>query len=345
MAVNRPFPVDPVLTAVTISYKNPAYMLIADEVLPRIPVGASRFSWLYHPIQQGFSYPDTEVGRRGRVERVEFSGEHRSDEVRDFALEDAIPITDIDDAAAMRARGLGTFDPVATAAEMLTDLILLDREVRVAKLVQNPASYGAERRQVLSGGDQFSDYANSDPIGILKRGFNSTLVFRPNTMVINREVWSVLSSHPHIVNACKGNVSSKGIVSIEDFLKLFSGEGLNKILIGEGQVNFANKGQSPTLERVWGKSISLLHINPGSRPEVGASFGMTAQFGSRISGQWEDKNIGIEGGTVLRVGERVKEIITAPDSGFLIQNVIGTNPASVPLNASAPASAPASGEG
>lgn len=317
----RPFPVNPVLTALAISYRNSALRFIADEVLPRVPVGASRFSWMYHPIEQGFTFPDTEVGRRGRVERVEFFGEERTSEVKDYGLEDAIPQTDIDDAASMRARGLGTFDPVNVATELLTDLILTDREVRVAKTVQDPTNYGASRRRVLSGNDRFSDDA-SKPITVLKDGFNGTLIFRPNTMVMSREVWSVLSSNPEIVNAVKGQTTQKGIVSPAEFVNLFSGEGLTKLLIGEGYVNTAMRGQAPKIERVWGKSISLLHINPNARPESGATFGMTAQYGTRIAGSWEDKNVGIEGGTVLRVGERVREVITAPDVGYLIQNVI-----------------------
>lgn len=322
MAVNRPFPVNPVLTALTISYRNVALKFIADEVLPRVPVGASKFSWMFHPIEQGFSFPDTEVGRRGRVERVAFSGDQRTDEVRDYGLEDAILQTDIDDADAMRARGLGTFDPVNVATELLTDLILTDREVRVAKKVQDPASYAASRRRVLAGASQFSDYDQSKPIEVLKEGFNGTMIFRPNTMVMNREVWSVVSSHPHVVNACKGNVTGRGIVSPAEFVNLFSGEGLSKLLIGEAFVNTARRGQVPTIERVWGKSISLIYINPNARPETGATFGMTAQYGTRIAGRWEDKNVGIEGGTVVRVGERVREVITAPDVGYLIQNVI-----------------------
>ena len=319
---NRPFVVDPVLTAVSISYTNTAQMLIADGVFPRVPVGASKFGWTYHPIAQAFTIPQTEVGRRGRVERVEFSGERRTDEVHDYALEDAIPQTDIDDAKSMRDRGLGTFDPVMTATELLTDLILTDREVRVAAKVQNPANYAPNKRLVLSGGDQFDDYTNSNPIDVLKTAFNGTLIYRPNTMVISRGTWSVLSSHPHIVNAIKGSVTGRGIVSPEEFVKLFSGEGLSKVLIGEGFVNTARRGQPEKIERVWGNSISLLYINPAARPESGATFGMTAQYGTRLGGSWQDRDIGIEGGTVLRVGERVQEVITAPDVGYLIQNAV-----------------------
>lgn len=322
MAINRPFPVSPVLTAITISYRNDAKKLIADKVLPRVPVAASKFAWTYHPVAQGITFPDTEVGRRGRVERVEFSGEQKTEETRDYGLEDAIPQTDIDDAASMRNRGLGTYDPLTTATELLTDLILTDREVRVAALIQNPVNYPAKQRRVLAGGDKFSDYVNSDPLQVFKDAFNSTLIFRPNTAVMSREMWSVVSSHPHLVNACVGNVTGRGIISPEQFVRLFSGEGLWQVLIGEGSVNVARRGQAPVIQKVWGNSISLLYIDPAARPENGLTFGMTAQYGTRLGSTWEDRNVGIEGGTVVRVGERVREVITAPDVGYIIQNAL-----------------------
>lgn len=318
----RPFPVNPVITALVISYSNDAVGYIADQVMPRIPVGASRFSWTEHPIAQMFTVPRTEVGRRGRVERVEFSGIARTGETHDYALEDAIPQTDIDDAAAMIASGLGNFDPELVAAEGLTNLIMTDREMRVAAKVQDPNNYAAPRRLALSGTDQFSDYDNSRPLDVFKAAFGSTLIFRPNSMVMSRETWSVISSHPHIVNAVRGQTTIRGIVSPEEFIRLFSGEGLKNLYIGESFVNVARMGQVASIQRVWGKQIAMLYINPAARPESGATWGMTAQYGTRVGMSWQDRNIGIKGGTVVRVGEQVSEIVCAPDVGFLIQNAV-----------------------
>jgi hypothetical protein len=322
MAV-RPFPVNPVITALVMSYSNSAVGYIADQVMPRIPVGSSRFSWTEHPLAQMFTVPRTEVGRRGRVERVEFSGIARTGETHDYALEDAIPQTDIDDAAAMVASGLGNFNPELVAAEGLANLIMTDREIRVAAKVQDPNNYSPAGRLVLAGSDQFSDYDQSKPLDVIKEGFNSTLIFRPNTMVMSRPTWSVVSSHPHIVNAVRGQTTIRGIVSPEEFIRLFSGEGLKNLLIGESFVNMARPGQLANIQRVWGKSISLLYIDPTARPEGGATWGMTAQYGTRVGFSWQDRDIGIKGGTIVRVGEQVSEFVCAPDVGYLIQNAVG----------------------
>lgn len=63
-------------------------------------------------------------------------------------------------------------------------------------MVQNPANYAPDKRLALSGSDRFSDPA-SDIIGTLKAAFNSTLVFRPNTVTMGREAGAV---SPRILN-------------------------------------------------------------------------------------------------------------------------------------------------
>lgn len=320
MAPVRPFPVDPVLSGIAIAYRNPAQSLIADEVMPRIPVGGERFSWTEYPLAEGFTFPDTHVGRRGRVNRVEFTGAPRTSAVEDYGLEDSIPISDINEAANMRARGLGNFDPEATSAEGLINLVVLDREVRVAAIAQNPNNYAPTRRLVLAGTDQFSDYANSDPISVIKAALEGTLIYRPNTMAMGQAVWSKLSSHPALVNAIRGNLTNKGIITRAEFAALFE---IQKLLVGESFVNTARRGQTALLNRVWGKSIELLYVDPTARPEQGGiTWGFTAQYGTRIAGSWEDKDVGLEGGKVVRTGERVKEEVVAKDVGYLIQNAV-----------------------
>lgn len=323
MAPVRPFVTSPAITGIAIGYSNPALSLIADEVMPRIPVPAEKFKWSFYPIAQMFTVPPTRVGRAGLVSRVSFTGEERASAVEDYGLEDAIPVSDIEEARRMRELNLGNFDPLLVSAAGLTNLIVLDREVRVASIAQNPANYAPARRRVLSGTSQFSDYTDSDPIVVFKAAFQATLIYRPNTISMGRDVWSVLSSHPKLVNAVKGNVTGQGIISPEDFVRLFAGEGLKKLLIGESFVNTARRGQPETLNRVWGKSIQLHYTDPNIRPEQGGvTWGFTGQYGGRIGGSWEDRNVGLQGGEIVRVGERLKEEIVAPDVGFIIQNAV-----------------------
>ena len=54
----------------------------------------------------------------------------------------------------------------------------------------------------------------------------------------------------------------------------------------------------------------------------GTTFGFNATWGSRISGQIPDPNIGLRGGVKNRVGWSCKEVISAPDLGFYVQNAV-----------------------
>ena len=322
--MDRPFVEDAALTAVAIGYKNPAATYIADQVLPRQQVTAEKYKWTEYPLSEAFNVPETEVGRRGQVQQLEFGGTEQTSSTKDYGLDSPIPNSDIEAARVAREQKRANFDPEKHAVMQLQDTINNRREVRVANMVFNAANYAADRKVTLSGGSQLSDYVNSDPIGVIKRGMDATLIHRPTDLVLGRAVWSVISSHPKIVNAVKGNVSNQGIISVAQFVELLSGEGIQRVHIGDSWYNAAQPGQNVALQRAWGKHVALLHINPVAMPEAGGiTFGWTAQFGGKIAGRIEDPNVGLMGGVRIRSGERVDERIVAKDVGYFIENAVG----------------------
>lgn len=322
--MDRPFNIVPALTAIAIGYRNPAAAYIADKVLPRTPVTAEKFGWTEYPLAEAFNVPEAEVGRTGRVQQLEFGGEERESAVKDYGFDSPIPHSDIEAAREARQRKVSTFDPEAHAVMMLTDTVLNCREVRVARMVHNPANYAAGRKIALAGVDQFDDYENSDPITVIKDGINSTLVVRPTDMTLGRGVWSKLSSHPKILEAVKGGLTTTGMVTVEQFTQLFAGEGIREVHIGDAWYNTAKPGRPVALERAWDNHIALTHKNPIANPQGGGiTFGFTAQYGSRIAGRIIDEDIGLQGGVRVRAGERVRELIVARDAGYLIQNAVG----------------------
>lgn len=306
---NAPFPIQPELTAIAIGYRNTT--LIADEVIPRIPVGKKDFKYLQYNLAEGFTVPDTKVGRKGRVNEVEFGATELTASTEDFGLEDPIPQDDIDNAPV-------NYDPLGRSTEGTTDLILLDREIRVSNVVFNANTYGENNKVTLAGDSQFSDFVKSDPIGVIQTALDS-VVMRPNVMTIGRPAFSVLCRHPKLCKAIYGNNTDAGIVTRRQIADLFE---LEDVLVGEAWLNTAKKGQAMSLSRVWGKHIALTFRDKNVSTRGRMSFGYTAQFGDRIAGAIPDKNIGLKGGQRVRVGESVKELICAPDLGYFIQNVV-----------------------
>lgn len=321
--MDRPFVVDPVLSGIAIGYRNPSSARIAGRVLPEVAVTGEKFKYDVYPIEEAFNTPDARVGRRGKVNQVEFSGKQETASVEDYGLDSPVPNSDIDAARVARENNLSTFDPEGHAVMMLTDTIDNIREARVAGKVFDPNTYAVGRKITLAGQSQLSDYVNSDPLGVIKAGMDATLVYRPSLLTMGREVWSKVGSHPKVVNAVKGNVTDSGMISVAQFLELLSGEGITEIAIGDAWVNTAKPGQPVALRRAWGKHMSLTYNNPVANPEGGGiTFGYTARYGGRISGRIDDPDIGLEGGQRIRVGERVKELVVAQDVGYFIQNAV-----------------------
>jgi len=308
----KPFLIDPYLTGITLAFRNPSTALIADLVLPRVPVAKEEFGYNTFPVEDAFTVPDTRVGRTSRVNQVEFSASRLTSQTEDYGLEDPIPYKDIEN-----ARDSG-YDPEARATEVLTDLVLLDREVRAANLVFALGTYASTNRTTLSGTSQWSDTANSDPVTALENAID-LMIQKPNKLVLGRAVWTQLKRHPKVVAAVLGSANSTGRVTLQGLADILE---IEQVIVGEGWVNTARKGQTASLARAWGKHASLLYVNPQADTDRGITFGLTAQFGKRIGARLEDSNIGLDGGVAIRVGERVKELAIANTAGYFFQNAI-----------------------
>jgi len=311
MGVNAPFPVIPELTGITLAYRNKR--LIADAVSPRLDPPLAKQLFKYHVFtkEEGFTIPDTKVGRKSAPNEVEFTAAEKEASTEDHGLDDVVPNEDIVNAE-------GIYDPVDHAVEMLTGLVLLAREKRVADTTFAAATYPTGNKATLSGTDQWSD-VTSKPIIKIGDALDIPLI-RPNTMVIGRSAFTSLVRHPDIVKASHANAGDSGIARRQDIAELFE---LENIYVGEAFYNSAKRGQPAAYARLWGGHCSLLHLNELARNDDGQiTFGYTAQWGNRVSGQMPEPKIGLKGSQRVRVGESVKEVISASDLGYLFTDAV-----------------------
>jgi hypothetical protein len=317
--LDTPFPVNPELTAVAIQYRNPAIALIADQVLPRIaPLGVKPFKYLSYNLADAFTVPNTAVSRRGQPSEIEIAATEVDSSCLDYGLDDVVPQDDIIQAANAPQYGGFAIDPLMTATQYLTDLILLDREQRAAGQVFNTANYGGNTL-TLAGTAQWSDFVNSDPIAAIVSGMDACIGFRPNTLVFGQATWSTVRRHPSIIKAINRTDGNTGIATREAVAALFE---VNEVLVGAAFVNQAKKGQAPALARAWGKHASAIYKNPVATNRQGVTFGFTAQYSTRIAGSLPEPKVGLRGGQRVRVGESVREVISAPLTSFMWQNAV-----------------------
>lgn len=309
--MKTPFPVIPALCAIAIAYKN--LDLIADQVLPMVTVGKREFYYMDYSGVDHFTVPEMEVGRKSAPNEVEFSAEKKLSFVKDYALRDRIPQADIDAAAQEEF----SYDPVGRSAEAIIALVKLGREVRTSRLVFNSATYGANNKVKLAADEKFST-PNGDPVEVISSALDVPL-YRPNTIVFGQGAWTGTRKNRNIAKAVNKTSGDKGIATRQEVADLFE---VPNIIVGQGWVNVARKGQPAQRVRIWGNHIALLYIDPKANNDTGVSFGYTARYGNPWGGAMFDKDIGPQGGQEVRSGEKVREMVIAPDLGYFIEDAV-----------------------
>lgn len=309
MPTQAPFPVNPHLTAVALSYRNEA--LIADAVLPRVPVSVDSFKYFKFTREDAFTVPDTKIGRKSEANMVEFGGTEVTDSTADYGLKDAVPMQDLRNAE-------GTpFMPTNMASLNLSRLVQLDRELRVAGVVFNATNFGAANKATLSGTSQWSDFTNSNPLDAMLQAFD-TMLLRPNKLVLGQAVWTKLRQHPRIVEAIKSSgagLNAQGAATRQQVADLLE---LSEIIVGAAWVNGAKKGLTAAMARCWGKFAAAIYTEPVTGTQAATTFGFTAESGGGLRVRdWFDDKIGTDGAQVVQVVDTVKEVLPANDLGYL----------------------------
>jgi hypothetical protein len=308
MSNQSPFTVTQELVNIATAYKNTRF--IADEVFPRVPVSKAEFKYMTFPQGESLKLPSTVVGRKGKVNKVSFTGVDATGSCQDYGLEDDIPYDDIANAPA-------NYDPLGHSTEYLTHLILTDREVRAAALAFTSGNYGSSNKTNVGGGTRWTTTAGT-PIAQIQAAIDSCVI-RPNFGAIGRAAFSILAQNADIVAAVNRNSGTKGIATRRAIADLFE---LDDLFVGESYYDTTKKGQTATLARAWGKSMLVFYREPLANTKQGITFGFTAQFGERIAATRDNPDVGLKGGITVRVGESVDEVITATDlCGHLLYDV------------------------
>lgn len=311
--MKTPFPVNPYLTGIVMAYKNAGF--IADEVLPRKAVGGRLYKYGVISLDQYLTAPNTLVGRKSQPNEVEFNATEMTGSVEDYGLDDVVPIDDINAAA----NGTAINDPLGVASEGITELVLLDREIRTSNIVMNAATYPAANKLAITAKWTVS---GTDILGTIRANLTG-LFIRPNTVVFGADAWNAFSTHPQVVAAAFPAAAAPVAGALQaDQASVARLLGVQKVLVGEAWKNGAQLGQATSLTRIWPDSVAFLYLNPNATPKTGLTFGWTAQYGTRVSGDIPEPKIGLRGSIRVRVGESVNENVTAPGAGFLFYDVV-----------------------
>lgn len=305
MSATEQFVENPKLTAIAISYRNDDVSLIADEVLPRTPT-ARKFSFKTYDDAQSFTVPNTLVGRRGTPNVIEMTGSDQERAVNAYAID--VPVDNVTYEEGLKEK----VNYRGQAIELATDIVALDREIRVAALVTDPTNYYADLKTALSGSDVFSNPL-SDPVGLIEHYLNECWM-KPNQLTFSHEAWMAFRKHPKVVKSAHANSGDEGRATRKQVAELLE---VKRIIVGDSRVNVKRPGKEAELTRTWGDSVSGQYINKAASTVGGVTFGFTAVHGKKVAGTLK-ANMGLRGGVYCRSGEEVSEEIVAWRTGFLI---------------------------
>lgn len=324
---------DPLLTQISIEFENQTDY-IAGRLFPKVRVtdksgryeifGPSHFRRHFGGTRRAPGARANETsGKRAFAEDAYYAVEH--------ALEELTPDEENEEAPAGA-------NPEGEAVEALTADLLLGKELRVRDLLYDATVYHTSHVRTLGAGEQFDDYATSDPIGVFRtimRQFHKSVGILPNVAVFPWRVMSYLVDHPQMIEryALRGGVITPAMVA--------EALGLREIIVPGTNYDSSNPGQNVALTDIWGSDNIVLGIVPPRPargvPALGYEFLHPIPGGGRRSGddvQVDRRRDGDRIGWINRVRRRydLKLVGKDPDavgnpliSGYLVRNVLLDN--------------------
>lgn len=208
--------VDVPLTNLTIAYMQAAENFVADKVFPMVSVSKQSDKY-YKYSREGLRDGDvTVLAPRTEVNRVgmALSTDSYFSDVRGLGMDfDEQTLANEDTALELRSQG----------ANVLMEKILIDREVRWASAFFSAGIWGTD----ITPGNLWSDYTNSTPIVDVTTGRRTMQLasggYKPNTMVVGKEVRDVLINHPDILARLNGGstVSNPALITDAKLAEIF----------------------------------------------------------------------------------------------------------------------------
>lgn len=251
-------PVDPVLTNMSIGFKNDRFLW--DQIAPpdETPERSGTF-FIYTRDYWFRRVARAERAATAPYERVDYGVQTDTYKAMEYGFE----------------KGLG--DPIKNSSQtpeslevrdnqFLTNLIQLELEIQVAAAAFVTGVWGTSTNPTT----QWSDYDNSDPIADIdtgKRTIRRNTGAKPNTLFIGALCWESLKEHPLLIDKYK--YTQKGILTEDLVAAAFD---VDSLVVGDSVQNTAAQGQTFVGADIWtDNALLLVKNNPGLLVPNGAT--------------------------------------------------------------------------
>ena len=252
-------PVDPVLTDLSLGYKNPDFMV--EKIAPFSEKNQKSGTYFIYTKDYWFRRPTgVERAATGPYTRVDYGVSTGTYDAQEYGLEKALP--DPIKSASQTPEALESVD-----TEFLTHVFQLELEMQVAAALFVASVWGTDN--TLSGTSQWSDYDASDPISDFAtaiRTIRQNTGKKPNSAFIGAAAWDKLKEHPLFLEKYK--YTQKGIMTPELVAAVI---GLDEINVGESVYNSAAEGQTFSGADIWTDNCLVSVVEtPGLMKPTGA---------------------------------------------------------------------------
>ena len=267
--------VDQPLTNLTLAYVQDQSNFIADKVFPTVGVmKQSDKYFIYDRANQNRSGDVKKLAPRTEVERIGLAVSTDSYFADVYGLGmDFDEQTLANEDAALEVRAMG--------AQTLINRILIDREEKFADTFFAAGVWGSQS----TPSNLWSDYTNATPITDVTVARRTMQLksggFKPNTMVVGKEVRDILINHPDILARLNGGatVSNTALITNAKLAEIFEVE---NFFVMEAVKNTGKEGLAESNSFIGGKH-ALLTYTPSSAGLRTPAAGLTFAWNS-ISG-------------------------------------------------------------
>ena len=262
--------IDQPLTNLTLAYAQSQENFIADKVFPT--VGVSKQSdkyYIYDRANMNRTGDVAKLAPRTEVNRIGMTLSTSSYFADVYGLG-----MDFDEQTLANEDAM--LDIRSAGAETLAMRLMIHREEQFATNFFSTGVWGTDN--TLSGTSQWSDYTNSTPIQDVTAARRAVQLasggFKPNTMVVGKEVRDKLINHPDILARLNGGatVTNTALITDAKLAEIFEVE---NFYIMEAVKNSSVEGVAESNAFIGGKHALLVH-GPAAgglmTPMAGATF-------------------------------------------------------------------------
>ena len=304
--------VDPALTQISLAYRNDASVFIQDVIAPTIMVPkVTGYIWKYNKENLKAPVDTTRTGfsetKNTQYSRTKLSyGPLQEHDLKIQLGKDELEMTD------------SPLDAQRDAVLHLNEQMAIEKEVALATTLANTSTI--TQNTTLSGTNQWSDFANSNPFTDIQTGVQQLKkngLKAPNTVFMGADVWAQLVNHPDLLERVK--YTQLATLTEEVFGNLLRPLGVSRIVIANAVYDSAAEGVTASMGYIWGKHFWLAYVTP--TPGLNTLNGMytLTKENGRYVDTWMDQD---RKALNIRNNDYYQQYLVGAEAFYLIKNAV-----------------------